>query len=476
MTTTIVPRSDRIDLSLTALTALSHHDAAEQTDSNRLLFNRERMLVPRAGTQRPPTQAEVDAVCAFHPVPPDVVPLFEDVTFPEFAAVAVTRLWLDAYNRGDGVGLLTGVERYERVEARLRQAAIQAASLRGVWDRLCATMQVPLHPTELDETVCRSLALPSAVQQLVIRALVEQTRSTVQLARFWHLTRKRQSATYAERSGQDVATAGEVQLRFDAATIASTGTGVQVLEVPKLSGNSVRHQLVRAPAWWRLHTALGLDPTTPGGGGLPAGVEALFVNGGNIAAGAQQPTNPFALASQIRATFPSLDLLGGVVDSFDLGESRLKVACWIVCRENRAALDGTPLADADAATVSVFDLLDDVTHTRQATGRGVGQMIYSFQTLCAGTQLYVRLSLDPGTPALTRGALAQAVADYLDADATMGGQAARGFGALRGTWLGDRARWHDDRGAYLAHLAAHADALRDALVSGRLGTPRPLLS
>lgn len=470
---TIYPTTDHVELTLTALTALSHHDAAEQQDSNRLLFNRQRQLLRSDATSRAPTQAEVDAVAEQHPVPPEVAPLFEDVTFPEFAAVALVRLWLDLYNRGDGNGLFEGAARYERLEPRLRQAAIQSHGLRGVWDRLCATLQVTIHAGEHDATIARTLAIPGAVQQLVRRTLVEQTRSTVQLARYWHDTRKRQSATYAERAGAEVAAAGDVPLRFDATAIASTGVGAQVLEVPAISGNTARHVLVRAPAWWRLATALGLHPDVPGQGPLPAGVEAIFANGGNIAAGAVQPSNPFALAQQIRRAYPSLDLLGGVVDSFDLGESRLKVACWIVCRENRDALPAS-LRDTPEATVSVFDLLDDVTHTRQATAAGVGQMIYSFQTLCAGTRILARLSLDAGTAPRTRGCLAQAIADYAERP-RLGGQSARGFGCLHVAPTLPPA-WEDDRLAYLAYLTEHAEALREGLVTGTLGTARPIVS
>lgn len=470
---TITPLSDHVDVLLTARTPLSHHDAAEQTDANRLLFNRQRQLLRTDATSRLPTQAEVDAVVGHHPVPPDLAPLCDELSCAEFVAVALVRLWLDLYNRGDGNGLFAGLARYERLEPRLRQAAIQSHGLRGVWDRLCQTLQVTVHAGEHDAVIVRTLALPRAVQGLVLRVLAEQTRSTVQLARYWHDLRKRQSAMYAARAGDVVAAAGEVQLRFDAAAITATGTGAQVYEVPAISANSVRHQLVRAPAWWRLATTLGLAPTAPGQGVLPASVEALFVNGGNIAAGAVQPSNPNALAQQMRALYPPLDLLGGVVDSFDLGESRLKVSCWIVCRENREALPPAVAAQPEAS-VSVFDLLDDVTHTRQATDAGVGQMIYSFQTLCAGTPVLVRCTLDHGTPALTRGACAQALVDYL-ACPTLGGQAARGFGAVDGA-LDLPAQWAADQQAYLAYLTSHADPLREGLTAGTLGTARTLLT
>jgi len=249
-----------------------------------------------------------------------------------------------------------------------------------------------------------------------------------------------------------------------------------VLDVPSVTGNSLRHQLVREPGWWHLAAALGLEPGTLGAGPLAPGVEAIFANGGNIRAGAKQPSNTFGLAWRIREHYPLLDLIGGVTDSFDLGESRLRVAGYLVCRENAAALEGTLAESLPNAGLSAFDLLDDVTLTRQAGRTGVGQMIYSFETLATGCQVLARLTLAPFTPALTRGALVAAVETYLADDATAGGQAARGFGHLRGDWLSRPDGDGDCRAEYEADLAERREQLRAWLVDGTLGCGSQILS
>ncbi len=473
---TVIPRAIRYELLLTADTPVSHHDPAVQDDSNRMLFNRQKQL--RAGDYPTtlPDRALVGVILADHKVPQSIVDLFIDVTFPEFVATALTRLFIDFYNSNDGTGLFEGMERYARLEARLHQAAICSHTLRGWWDRLCATMQVPIHGGDHDDALLRLLTLPIGLQQFVLRALSDDYRSIVALARLWHTTEKQRSPEYAAKAGK-----GDpgplVMVHWDDADdrMAPVIGGAQVLEVPAVSGNSLRHQLVREPAWLHLCEHLDLSEAEPGKGPVPPGVEAIFYNGGNIAAGAKQPTNTHYLANRARALYPSLDLLGGVTDSFDLGESRLTVAGWLVCRENRDALIGSPAYDLPAASVSVYDMLDDVTLTRQAGRTGLGQMIYSFETLCPGVQVLCRLGLSPYTGIVTRGALVAAVETYLANVPNIGGQAARGFGHVHGEWL-TRPDDGDAREQYEAYLVANRDALRAGLCDGTLGTGSRILS
>ena len=202
----------------------------------------------------------------------------------------------------------------------------------------------------------------------------------------------------------------------------------------------------------------------------------MFYNGGNIESGAKQPSGTFGLAVAIRGAYPLLDLVGGVTDSFDVGESRLQIASWLVCRENAAALAGTPAEDLPAARLSVFDMMDDVTITRHAGQVGEGQMIVGFESLCAGAQAFVRLSLTPHSDPLTHGALIDAVEAWRSNDGTIGGGAARGFGYCTAEWL----RRHEDadayRQVYLDYIAENADALREGLIDGTLTTKSVVLT
>ena len=248
-------------------------------------------------------------------------------------------------------------------------------------------------------------------------------------------------------------------MNFDAATVGGESHDVIPLDVPAVTANSLRHQIVRDGGWIHLVKQLGLS-------NVPAGVEAMFVNGGNIRAGAKQPSNAAQLALTMRNTYPLLDLLGGVADSYDLGEGRLSVAGWVVCQENADALKGTAAENLPLANVSIFDMLDDVTHTRQATDDGLGQMIWNFETLAKGLNIMVRMNLHPFTSDLTKSALFAAVEQFRE-QPTIAGQSARGFGWCKADWMGDV---KPDAQPYNEYLTANRDALVDGIASGKMGT------
>lgn len=470
----VYPNAIKYELLLTLDTAVSHHDPAVQDDSNRMLFNRQKQLLPIVGGAAMTTPEQMDRIAGAHLVPLDVAAIMQDLSFPEFVGVVLARMFLDMYNSQEGTGLFEGKERYSRLETRLHMAAIPAVSLRTWWDRLCKTLDVGIHAGAHDVALMDLLSLPSGTQQLALRALTDDYRSIVSLARLWHTTAKLASEEYAQKAGVEAMVQPLQRLQF--AVPESGACGVRVVEVPAVSGNSLRHQVVREPGWLHLCNALGLTAAQPGQGQVPPGVEAIFYNGGNIEAGAKQPSNVHALANAARALYPLLDLLGGVTDSFDLGESRLRVAGWLVCKENREALRGSPAYDLPSASVSVYDMIDDVTLTRQAGHTGLGQMIYTFETLLSGAQIVCRLVLAPQTSLATQGALVAAVETFLDQDNTIGGQAARGFGWVHGQWLGDAPTLKEDRQVYEDYLKHNRDALLAGLMDGTLGTGSKILS
>jgi hypothetical protein len=470
----VLPETVKYELLLTADSAISHHDPAIQSDSNRLLFNKQAQFMHGEAEASALSQEMLNILCAQHDVPVDVADILRDLSFPEFVATCLTRLFLDMYNAGEGTGLFEGMERYARLETRLAMAAASAARLRGWWDRLTTSLQAPVHGGANDLALLELLTLPRGVQQAVLKVLAKDARSTVAIARLWHTTMKLRDEQYAQKAGKQAMVEPLQVMHFDATKLPGVDV-VQILEVPAVSGNSVRHQLVRAPAFQHLCARLGLKPAAPGLGPLPSGVEAIFENGGNIEAGAKQPSNTFALAWKAREAHPVLDLLGGVTDSFDLGESRLRVNAWLVCAENRDALAGTAAFDMPEARVSAFEMLEDVTHTRQASERGEGQMIYTFETLIKGAKVLARLTLAPFAPALTRGSLVAAVETFLAQDNTLGGQAARGFGAVRGEWLA-RPEDGDARAQYEKYLEDNKETLVAGLRDGTLGTGHVILT
>jgi len=473
----VYPHRVDYELLLTAHTPVSHHDPAVQDDSNVQSFNRQKQIVRQPETMPAIDQEVITRFATAHPVPVDIADICADLSFAEFASVVLVRMFLDAYNRGEGTGIFEGMERYSRLESRLRHSAISSSSLRRLWDRLCDGLKVPiwlLHDSDDDLALLDLLTLPGVAQQAILRTLVQDYRSIVAIARLWHMTAKLENEQYAKAAGKIAMVTPKKVLSFP--TMDVHEVGAVIADVPTLSANGLRHQMVREPGWLRLFGLLGLRAARPGLGPVPAGVEAMFYNGGNIESGSKQPSGTFALATAIRETYPLLDLVGGVTDAFDIGESRLQIAAWIVCRENAPALEGTPAENLPEAGLSVYDMMDDVTITRHAGQVGEGQMIVSFESLCAGARAFIRLSLTPHTDPRTHGALVDAVEAWRADDGTIGGGAARGFGHCSAEWLRRHPNADAYRDLYLTYIMDNADVLRDGLVTGTLCTKSVVLT
>ncbi|HZP39852.1 MAG TPA: hypothetical protein VFE48_25550 [Methylomirabilota bacterium] len=233
--------------------------------------------------------------------------------------------------------------------------------------------------------------------------------------------------------------------------------------VPDLSENALRAVMVRRPLHDHLLTTLGL-----GAASIPQSVLNLLFSGGNMASGAKAPSDEVGLGHAVRRVYPSLALLGGAVDGFVLPRSRLRLSAWPVAAEYAWALAHVAPDLVEAArTVSIFDLLAEETRTRGTGAESSGnQMLYTYETLAAGTRVVVEFTLDAHTPPEVTGALAVALEQW---DGFLGGQGRQGRGRMV---FAERPAL--DPGPYLDHLAGHADALREGLVTGRLGTERVL--
>jgi hypothetical protein len=458
-------QSQTFELVLTAREGISHHDPTTGKDSNTLTFNRQKQFVSRKPTDTPVFRHLVDAICEQNPMPETIAGLTSRLSAPEWLSVAYIRLLLDIHNRGDGEGLLAGMERYRMLENRLQTAAARCYTLHRLWAILTDDLQLGVHPAQWDAQIAAFWTLPPSIQYQMLATMTEQYRAVVTLARVWHTKNKEQSAEYMERAGKlDLFQEEEKTTAHFTDEHFPEPPEQIVLDVPAISVNSIRHQLVREPAWLHLCDALGIEPAARGEAEPPVHADSIFSNGGNIKAGATQPSNAFFLGGQIRKAYPSLDLLGGTTESFDLGESKLKASAWIVCKENADALP-VSLQETAQAQTSVFEMLDNVTRTRMATPEGEGQMIYNYETLVKGTQVYVELTLTPYTTDLTRGALAAALRYYADNDNVIGGQSARGHGHVTVEWLGETP---DGIAEYEAYLAEHKDQLLAGIVDGTL--------
>lgn len=452
-------------LRLQLLSPLSHHDPDNKDKSNKNLFRRMAKVLRVSDAGNLPTQTQIDRVLDAYTVPLDIADLFGEVTLPQFMAVAALYEFITRYGSGDGSGLFSGTERYRRLEERFQQSAVQAHTLLELWGMACSSLQVPNVDHGRDANLLRLLNTPSALAGLVLKALADTPRPLVMLARLWAEQSKLQSATYAAKAGTQTSSAESVRLAYPVPAEVAAQQEV-VVELPAFSANSLRHELVREPGMWHLFNSLGIGFDEP----LPA-MTAMFYNGGDIKSGASQPGDVFWLRKQIRERYPLLALLSGGTDSFIIGESNLRIHSWVRCRENNDVLVHAGLD----TQMSIFDAVDEWTLTRHANRVESGQMPYSFETLAAGTEIAVRLSLTPYADQLQVGALMAALIEYQNCDSTLGGQSARGFGLMA-------LNWHDSKLdldallAYREYVDANRDALRTGILDGTLWTGKKVMS
>lgn len=456
-------QSKHFQLVLTAKEAISHHDPKTGNDSNTLTFLRQKQFVKRDPTDTPVFAHLVEAICEQNRMPETISNLTSRSDIVEWLSVAYIRVFLDIHNKGKGEGLLKGPKRFQMLENRLQTAATRCSKLPTLWDALTNDLKLDIQDSHWDKEIVAFFTLPPSIQYQMLTTMSKQHRTTVVLARVWHTKNKYQSEAYCKKAKVPFAPEPLETRSFANEDVPEPPDQI-ILNVPAISVNSLRHQLVREPSWLHLCNALGIEPKARGEGPLPVGADSIFANGGNIQAGASQPSNAFFLAGEIRKAYPSLDLLGGTTSSFDLGESKLKTSAWIVCREN---FDNLPdaLRETPQAQTSIFEMLDEVTRTRMATADGQGQMIYNYETLIAGTKIYVELTLTPYTMEITEGALAAALRYYEENDNVVGGQSARGHGHVSVAWLTNTPGYASDYGDYLVEFA---DKLHDGLTDKTL--------
>lgn len=461
----ITPANRTWWLRMTLQSPLSHHDPDNKDKSNKNLFRRMAKVLRVNDAGNLPTQTQIDRILDAYTVPLDIADLFSEVTLPQFMSVALLHEFITRYGGQDGNGLFSGTERYRRLEERFQQSAVQAHTLLELWGMACDSLQVPNIDHGRDANLLRLLNTPAALAGLVLKTLADTPRPLVMLARLWGEQSKMQNAAYAAKAGIQAGSAESVRLAYAIPSEIAANREI-VVELPTLSANSLRHEMVREPGMWHLFNSLGIGFDEP----LPA-MTAMFYNGGDIKAGATQPGDVFWLRKMIRERYPLLALISGGTDAFILGEGNLRIHSWVRCRENNDVLSAVGLD----TTTSIFDTVDEWTLTRHANRVESGQMPYSFETLAAGTEIAVRLSVTPYANQLQIGALMASLNTYQECDGTLGGQSARGFGLMS-------LNWHDSQIdtdaliAYQDYVDANRDALRSGIIDGTLWTGKKVMS
>jgi len=466
----IVPKTTTVSIVLEAQKAISHHDPNQSDGSNVQLFRRRPMLMAVTGDAGEyfDTMARLYAV---NPVPADIGTMMQQFSVPEFIAAAFTVLFANAHNESEKMGHFENKTKFSALQKRLRQAANRSFDFRQAYSILSESMGVEIAGTKFYPQLMTFFALPQSLAYTALGKLAEQSHSHAAIARRWHNVWKynNRDAEYKDRVDEDMP---------ELVTITPpeiTDKTAMVLDIPEVSENSIRHQL-RIAGMEHLMAALGIEKgNAPGWGELPEMVESLFVNGGNIKSGGKSPPSPHTIAAKIRNSYPVIDLFSGTTRSFFLGQSKLSLVGYLICRENADALTGTPVSSSPLLTASAFDMVRQETETRRGIQRGnsakkAGQMIQNFETIVRGSQIYLKLMLDPHTDDLTKGAFVAVLNTYLGDEPTLGGQKARGKGFVNGTILTVLPDADRLLAEYEQYLIDNAAELRAGLVSGQLTT------
>lgn len=100
------------------------------------------------------------------------------------AAINLVKLSLDCFNSADGIGMFTGVTRYNVLAGRLEICAVQADSLPKFWALLLNKMRWPIPPKSADKLILAAISAddPNAV----LRCIATETPSLITLARMLH--------------------------------------------------------------------------------------------------------------------------------------------------------------------------------------------------------------------------------------------------------------------------------------------------
>jgi len=239
-----------------------------------------------------------------------------------------------------------------------------------------------------------------------------------------------------------------------------TPSGVQ--HVPYLSGNAIRHRMVRAPGWRRLIGEMGL------GGRLSLSQLNFLMHGGSLTEGG--PSEDLRRIVDWQRLFPLGRLLGGCLPDQILAGTLQVDRGTLACRENARVLEhDAPEAVAGLRLRPASSFVGGYQYTRGSAAKAMADavepdaeppassnlMIFSGEHVVAGAMFVHGFRVAHAEP-VELGALLTSLDLWAEAGGTIGGMSARGHGRLR-TWIVagvDEAEAGDARAAYAAHVEA----------------------
>lgn len=452
-----------ITLKLTATTAIAHQDASPQANngSNMKPFNRSlsKIKATVGGVDQSKVEHQFARIGQHFPVYESVAEMLSstDLGGEVLASFFVAQFVLGPC-RGDGEGLLTGVSRYQMLSKKLRDAATCNLRTSSLWQSMTEMLCIGDYYPESQRIFA---TMPAPIQSAIATACLKNPQFVVALAR--EVGDCGKDATAKEPVNQ-LETLGiyqptEAQLK----SLTQEKRESLILDIPDLSGNSLGHQLRSAIAL-DLIDRIGLSFAE-----IPTGTDYLLFHGGQRSKGVKTPGDADLLEARLRSLYPGLDAMGGCPDGFLMTEGRCKLQAHILCQENNWI---TEELCGLTEPRSVFDMLDIVTFTRPESkdkSEQSGQMIFSHEVLCGGTEAVLKLTFLPGTRPETIGAVLCGIDYWRQREGIFGGKSARNFGRFNITELSSTI---EDvfKGAYIAHVEANKDAIAKGIKDGSMGT------
>lgn len=240
-----------------------------------------------------------------------------------------------------------------------------------------------------------------------------------------------------------------------------TARGVQL--VPMLSGNAIRHRMIREPG------ALWLIGSYELRGKLSLPQLNFLLHGGNLTdGGGMEDTRRIA---DMQRLFPLLRLLGGCLPDQVLAGSLLVGRGTLVCEENRATLGtilGAQAPGLPERMRAAETFIAGYQYTRgdarksglappETNGDGeTNLMIFAGQQVTRGAA-FVHDFFLPNVSLVELGALLLSLQLWRDSGGTIGGQGARGHGRLETAIICPDFDQAEAVAAYRAHAAEHKD-------------------
>lgn len=473
----------KIQLLATLETPLSHFDPAVGNDSNSLTFNRQKQLVRVPESHAEYNNDELNKIALKIGYSKDIKEILSQLTPSEFIAVSIVRVFISAFSSVDGIGLMSGMDRYQMLHGRVKWSASRSKNILDFWNDLCDSMLTGIQHKDYDLLVIM-IAKAARNNIAILDILRSKTTEIVSIARAWKQSHQKPTD---KNDAADTLYGNiekcEEEIEFKPEAFEG---GLRAVEIPAYQGNALRQVTVRGPAFKSLMKRLGFDSRIPGDGELMPPVEAIFKNGGNLLAKSdskpnkgekKESSNQTYDGALIRKAFPSLNLLGGCTDSWDLGESKLRPSAHLVCKEN-AHFFGE-FDHLDSARLSAMEMIDFVTFTRSAH-KGLGQMIYNFETLGQGTQFLLNYTIyedinNQELTDLTLGAFYDAILLWMK-NPTLGGLSRAGLGRCEIEWLKKPHDVEDLAYKYRKYLEDNKEQLKDYMINGTLGASAKVIT